>query len=231
MKSDWNTLITTRFGELEPTKSQTVTSESDDAPLQQHLRLMRNLTGGGVARVPVFDLKGTFSRSELMGLTDFYQSLHENRAADAPGRCPDLNLDAAIWGGMVVHWACWAILDRSQVNVGLPDYLRQSLPDCSLAASHWSVDLMMAAWPDVHSRCRQVSQDDPLKATLHTISLDWPLAAIGTGLDDETVTSSILSGRPWATILENPSLRRIAVDRAIRCGENLFNTSQPTADQ
>lgn len=192
------------------------------SPVDQHLALLQNLTSGGVATVPPFSLQSIAIADPQEPLAAFYEQLQKARVADAPSVAPELDLSAAVWGGLLLHWACWAILDRGQADTGLPDPLVQTIPDATKPASHWSVDLILAAWPDVHSRCTKISEDDPLSATIRLVACRWPLSAIGMKLDEEIITSQILTSESWKTILSHASLRRIAMDRAQRTGEQVF---------
>lgn len=147
-----------------------------------------------------------------------------SRRMEAPGRPPQLDLSAAMWGAELLHWACWSIVERTESNVSMSKHLRSSMPDTSKPESHWSIDLMMAAWPDVSKRCHSASAEDPLMQTLHSVAVDWPMAAVGMKqissiADGVSKTSEDqFSVKPEAirTVLQHATLRRVMVDRAIR---------------
>lgn len=202
---------------------------NQDPSIEPHLGFLENLTGGSIAMVPPFTFEAFPATEPDSCLAQFYQSLHESRCGDAPGTAPDLDLPAALWGGLVVHWACWAILDRGQANVSLPDLLKSDRASPSSPSAHWSVDLMMAVWPDVDARCKRISENDPLKETIEELAVRWPLSAIGIRLDNETIESTIIPSTAWKTVTGHPSLRRIAMDRAERSHQNELLDSLTTA--
>lgn len=83
---------------------------------------------------------------------------------------------------------------------------------------------MLCVWPDVHRRCKTISNEDPLRQTLHEIAIASPLAAIGTGLATETVRERIANGEAWATIQTHRSLRALARDRIEKHRDSAFDT-------
>lgn len=193
--------------------------------------LVRSILEGTSAVVPPWT-ESSWRTSEEGGLTpgnvDEIEELliqaDASRRMDAPGRPPEFDFAAARWGAEVLHWACWSILERTESNVSMSSYLLASTPDASKPESHWSIDLMMAAWPDVSRRCHSSSAEDPLMRSLHSVAVDWPLAAVGMKqissiADDVSGTSEDpfpVKADALRNVLQHATLRRVMVDRAIR---------------
>lgn len=191
--------------------------------IDEHLKFLQTLIDGAPARVPSFRFadETVFADSSL---TAFYRELEENRVQGAPHSPPPIDVKAAIWGGLVVHWACWMIVERSETNIQLPHWLHQ-VDARNTAAWQWSADLMLCVWPELNRRCKTISKEDPIRETIRQVAIETPLSAIGLSLDEDTI-EQILSGPAWAAVQADSCLRRIARDRMEQHSEFAFDPAR-----
>lgn len=176
------------------------------------------VTGKATVVPEFFDLESPQSEQTPVddSLRQLFQSTSLQRSWDAPHSAPELDIQASIWAGRTLHWGCWMMLNRADADVQLPVGLKTSEPSGELASHHWSVDLLMVAWPSLLSRCKTDSPDDPLLNSLQNVASRWPLAAVGI-----TELQSVPTKR-MKVVLQHPCLLQILVDRVIQFRAKTF---------
>ena len=133
---------------------------------------------------------------------------------DAPGQAPELDLAAAQWALSLLAWSVSLLVDRANVDTHLPLELTSSEPAGDLACHHWSVDLAFRYLGEVLLRAKSAASEDALVTELVNICSRWPLSIVGTHVPWNAERAQVL--------MEQPSLRRILLDRIIaRSDEHL----------
>lgn len=145
-------------------------------------------------------------------LQELIISFHEKASLAAPGRPPSLDMTSAVWALNCMYWACWMLVDRNEAEVCLPTSLRSSAPDGTTAEQHWSVDLSFRFISQLRARGFQLSQDDPWVMEVDRLIQNWPLAALGTSVDESEVALSI--------VMQHPTLRSVYLDRILARKDN-----------
>jgi hypothetical protein len=196
----------------------TIMTDPNDVPLSDFLtELLRE----GRARV-----RGNLhltppSPTDIHHAEQLLTEMEAAAVADAPGTAPELNLAAVLWAGEAFAWACGMLIDRSQTDVGIPARIAQRTPNPTDPRNHWSVDLVFRFAGDLVRRCEKIGKDDPLYEELVKLLSPWPLASVGTSIENPLEALGV--------VMSNDCLRTILIDRIIIRRDTVRAEMQPLA--
>ena len=170
--------------------------------------------GGGHRELP--------TRSDLATTIPIVQSAAANAAADAPYARPTIDLDSAMWAVQAMAWGCGLLVDRSEIETTLPDWLNQTRPDGSSPSHHAGVEVAFRYAVDLIGRVAKLGTDDPLHAELEKLFSPWPLATVGTSLVNPDAAVRV--------VMSDRSLSATMIDRILLRGDKVRAADPVYAD-
>ena len=117
---------------------------------------------------------------EPAAVTRLLESWHGEAVLDLPGAPLAFHPVAAHWGARLLFRAACLVAYRELGESDIARWLqRDPMPDATDPAAHFSVDLCLRHWADLHRMARARSEDDPLVKVMHALAANFPLSAPG----------------------------------------------------
>lgn len=108
------------------------------------------------------------------------ESWHGEAVLDLPGAPLAFHPVAAQWGARLLFRAACLVAYRELGESDIARWLqRDPMPDAADPAAHFSADLCLRHWADLHRMARARSEDDPLVKVMHALAANFPLSAPG----------------------------------------------------
>lgn len=137
------------------------------------------LAAGGVDLAASVDAE-TSDEATKSTVTRLLESWHRNAVLDLAGPPLPFHPAAARWGANVLYRAACLVAYRHLEENDIVRWLqRDSMPDLSVPAAHFSADLCLRHWASLYRMARALSEDDPLLKIMESIATSAPLAAPG----------------------------------------------------
>ena len=122
----------------------------------------------------------TADDSAMPAVTRLLESWHGEAVLDLPGSPLVFHPPAARWGARLLCRAACLVNYRELGESDIARWLqREPMPDASDPAAHFSADLCLRHWADLHRMARARSEDDPLVKVMHALAAKFPLSAPG----------------------------------------------------
>jgi hypothetical protein len=135
--------------------------------------------------------------------------LYEQACRELPPGAPPLDREAAAWSAFLLYRACQFLVHRELGEELVEESLSIPCPSRPSPSVCLSVDLTFRHLPDVIALSRGIAREDPLVRRLVALAGQWPLSAVGAGVDP---------GDP-APFAGDPSLLALYVDRILATGD------------
>ena len=117
------------------------------------------------------------------GVRQLLGNADQIRRQNLPPGCPELSLEAAIWGASLLYRAAQLLVYRDIGPDQIPQRLRQRERTANASSEHFSADLCLQYMHDVLRLSRATAEDDPLNQHLLSVLAEWPLSAVGIGAE------------------------------------------------
>ena len=127
--------------------------------------------------------------------------------ADTHRATPTFDADVSVWAAKSFAWGTGMLVDRGETDVTIPDWILRGQPSGRSATDHWSVDIVFRLANDLMRMSRRICAGDPLECELEKLFSPWPMACVGTTIENPDETISV--------VIDNDCLRTIYVDRIL----------------
>lgn len=128
----------------------------------------------------------------------------ERVRAEVAFTAPAYDERAALWAAGVFYRTCQMSVDREPGEVLVRKVLAEPCPVPRGPATDYSVDLVFRFLPDLLRLAEQRAPGDAATDVLRSWAREWPLSSVSVTVEGAT---------PADEILEQPSLRRLYLDR------------------
>ncbi len=185
-------------------ESSWMTSDSQETPLadftDQLLQEGRAITRGDLHRQEATEADQAEAAKILLDAEKF-------AGLEAPHQTPVFSVAAALWAAKAFAWGAGMLVDRAETDVKLPTWIESKAPDALVVSHHWSVDLVFRLGHHLIDRSQKIAPSDPLHEELRRLLAPWPLACVGTDIENPQQNIGVVTG--------DECLRAIYVDRVM----------------
>ncbi|MCW3104325.1 MAG: hypothetical protein JWO09_2765 [Bacteroidetes bacterium] len=115
-------------------------------------------------------------------VTEFLKREYETESLSYPFVAPAFNAPAALWAAKLVYLSALLILYREHKNEELSSILPVYAGEQD-ASAILSADLCLRFLPAIHLFAKMLDHEDQLAGLLHSILVEWPYAATGSGIE------------------------------------------------
>lgn len=129
--------------------------------------------------------------------------------ANFPGRAPELNLAAAMWGAESFLRMSQLTVFRATSPEMVAAAFAEKCPEGAPAEKHYAIDLTWRFLPDLYRFAHSAAPDDPLVKAMEFAATQWPLSSVGISSPEGVVFERL------DEVLSHAALRRVFFDRVI----------------
>lgn len=144
----------------------------DDATVLD--RFLRQMFEGGVITLPA-----AASEEDGAVAADVLKEAEAHHRLSLPGEPPLWDPAVGGWAARILLDACRALVHREVEASEVTRLLTEAPPGPWTPSTHYSVDVLFRALPDVLRLARGISHDDPLTLLLLDLARSWPLSSVG----------------------------------------------------
>ena len=146
-----------------------------------------------------------FSREDIDNSVIALKNFYDNDVLELPGKAPEFNAEAAIWGAIYLYRTIQLIMLRDLADEAVTTHLK-SFPATITPEVSYSADLCFRYLPGVLLMAKGLAPDDILVKSIKQTGVDWPFSSINMDLEF-TVDAR--------RILQHTSLKYAYIDRII----------------
>lgn len=153
----------------------------------------------------------------------FLVTANEQAVWDAPFAPPSFNVEVAVWSAEAFAWACGMLIDRAETDTAVPDWLAKKVPQPNDPSHHWSVDLVFRFGRDLFQRSARLAEEDAFHKHLSDLLSAWPLACVGTPIENPNASIGVLT--------QHPCLRTLFIERIVLVRDSERAAIEQLADE